>query len=1503
MSITSSNTYSQEKRANAFPVLVEIGKEFTSRHNTEEEVLRFICEKAGRLMDAKNLVAILQKSDQLNVVLAFQNGQELCQPSSEQFLRLIGRKKVERIIETSKWILFFNKEQVQAQAESPEEHYASLVGVPLCLQNRAIGALVLYHPEQEGLYNEDDANILDAITDLAANEIENIRLVRAEKTKTNALTELHNIGQDLLNIEHSRQDSGTFLRNIAERAQGILQADLIEVFEYLPDIQQYKTPQIVVGEKYHPEMSERKITEADKVVFQKIYEQGPSYIPHSQNYQAFLGQYPEGQSEERFVIREQIFSTAAVPLRIQDEKMGLIFVNYRTPQHFPPEQKQVIELFANQAAMAIKNNRLFQLEQEAHRQAEALKEAARVINESLELPDMAKHIFGQLKNVLEYNSVSLQLIEGDCRKIIGHDGFPFHENYPKKLLKNISEDSLISKIVQSKQPLVLSETEKFPELWTVYDETRHIKSWIGVPLLVQDQVIGLLTIDHKQAGYYTDKSKEIAVAFANIVAPALMNSKLFKQAKTQLEQRINDFNDLRDISQLVNTKELHALFEEILKKSVKFTSADYADVWLYDPQTTTIRLEVDFEQKRTEQIYKKGQRQFNIQEHKSQEHKSIVGCVISEARSYLCLDVKNDPNYWEAESEVRSEIAIPLISQNQVIGVLNFESKKLAAFTEEHQKLLEALAAPAAIAIQNATLYNELNRLSLNRKILVEIEQELSAGINQKQEDILRLIYTQASKLPGMKENFSIVMFDEATKIIEFKLAYQNGANVKLDSPGWEVRELQPKDAQGIGKTDHIIHQKSPLYLSTKMAVKEWGFHETPGFKGYVQGQQAASWLGVPMIAGEKVLGVLATYHYEQEYFYTPEDIELFEALAKQSAIAIEHARLYNELSTANKKQEILITLAQTLTSDIRRKETQISHLIYNNASGLMDTSNMFIAFYDHRTDTVSFDLVYEKGRCVYEHGKGIDEKSSNIYKSRPGGQGKSEWIIRNKTFLFQPTKIDVAGWYRQQGTTDYVQLPDSPSSWVGVPMMFGENVVGVIATYPTKEYYYTIDDLKILQAMANIIAIALDNVRLYKQKENSVTQQGTLIDIGKKLTSEINVQADEIFTLIHQSAKLLMPVENFSIALYDDARDEVRFPFRLHQGERQIIAPRQHRIGKTEEVIRTKKTLKLLNRDAVKTWEQEHEIKRDKNFKIASSWIGVPIKIGDKILGVIATYNLTQEHAYTDDQVELLESLANYVAIALENARLFKDVKEALRQKEEAFEQKEKAERDKEESEKWVYFGRIAGSLAHRIGNKGGMIRLCLEDLNEYFEEKQLTNEFLTKQLDTITRNNQYLLELSQVLFKPIKAVEEGLEKTNVAHCLDDAVRYAAIPEDIKVFSQYEHALPFVYGNKYLVEVFVELISNAAKAMAQSPQKELTITAQYHQEKKRVEIRFSDTGRGIHPEDRSILFELFFKNRSHGFGLWWIKTFLERIQGNIQYEENAQQGATFIIELPVTEK
>ena len=1816
MSITSSN---------AFSVLVEIGKEFTSRHNTEEEVLRFICEKAGRLMDAKNLVAILQKSDQLNVVLAFQDGHEvpLNQSVQEQLLRQVGRKKVECIIEQKTWILLRDKKQVQEMAESPEENYASWVGVPMCLQDRAIGVVVLYHPEQEGLYDEDDANILDAITDLAANEIENIRLVRAEKTKTNALTELHKIGQDLLNIEHSQQDSGTFLRNIAERAQEILQADLIEVFEYFPDIQQYKTPQIVVGEKLYPEMSAQKISEADEVVFKEIYEKGPLYIQNSQTHDAFIAVSYLEQQQKRFVVREKILSTAAVPLQIHSEKMGLLFVNYRSTQQFTNEQKKIIELFANEASLAIKNIHLFQLEQKARQQAESLKETARIINESLELPDMAKHIFGQLKKVLEYNSVSLQLIEGDCRQIIGHDGFPFHENYPKKLLKNISEDSLISKIVQSKQPFVLSETEKFPELWTVYDETRHIKSWIGVPLLVKEQVIGLLTIDHKQVGYYTDKSKEIAVAFANIVAPALMNLTLFKQAKTQLEQRINDFNDLRDIYQFVNTQELYTLLEEILKKSVKITSTDYADVWLYNPQTKTIRIEVDFEQRRIKQLYQKEQRQFGIQ-----DHKSIVGRVVNSKRSYRCDDVQHDEYYWENEPDVRSELAIPLISQNEVIGVLNFESKKVAAFTEEHQKLLEALAAPTAIAIRNTTLYNELNRLSSNRKILVEIEQELSAGINQKQEDILRLIYTQASKLPGMKENFSIVMFDEASKIIEFKLAYQNGANVKLDSPGWEARELQPKDAQGIGKTDHIIHQKSPLYLSTKTTVKEWGFHETPGFKGYVQGQQAASWLGVPMIVGKKVLGVLATYHYTQEYFYTIEDVELFQALGKHAAIALENARLYeheenakqrlnallqigqkittgihlkeeellellyqqfqeklkmgnfsialydlktktirfvlasrhekridiankagwesrnidgkgktetifrtkqslflnsyqevlarerkrhqgwqeeipnawigvpmmvedkvigvlanyhygkdyfyqqedidifqalanlaaialeharlyrklaeernrlrtlidnipdriyakdtqghftlantatlkkygfnsmkellgktdfdlipseraqqyyeteqemfrtgqqqtsietawenldgktiallttkvlfsdeqgkllglvgigrdiSELKQAEKdlkkanqeleirvaertsklevlsqRQEVLIDLAQNLTSNIGQTEDEILQLLYKNASELMDTSNMYIALYNKATDEVRFPLAYKDGKPL-------------SVVTRKAGQGRTEDIIRRKKPIFIRTREESIRWYQQLGRAEYIG--DPLASWIGVPMIIGDKVLGVVATYHSiKDYVYNEDDLKMLQSMGNIAAIALENARLYNNLDALVTErtkkldkitdkQDILIELAQKLTSDIRLSEEQVVRLIYDNASKLMNTLNMYIALYDETSDNVRFPLAYKDSQPLSIETRKAGKGKTEEIIRTKKPILHKTQQEANDWYAQPE-RKEYTGHISPSWIGVPIKFGETALGVVATYHPTQDYVYDEDDLKILQTMGNLAAIALENARLYREIEQKFQEVHSLAQELRKVNEEKLLRERFDWIKQMSAEFAHKMVNVAGTIPPRIAEAREQVNIESLSGRRVMKQLEAINRNVQLLIKAAQEIRQTTKTSLRKPEDFVIRDLVDEAIRdvwqeNTELANNVLVERHYAETPLAVSTDKVGIQrIFTEIVQNALEAM--KGKGTLTITERLGQIENRpcIDVIFSNTGIKIPENTLSKIFDLFYTTKEAGLGLALSqgKSLMKFLGGDIEVE--SMEGETsFTVKIPV---
>jgi transcriptional regulator with GAF, ATPase, and Fis domain len=156
-----------------------------------------------------------------------------------------------------------------------------------------------------------------------------------------------------------------------------------------------------------------------------------------------------------------------------------------------------------------------------------------------------------------------------------------------------------------------------------------------------------------------------------------------------------------------------------------------------------------------------------------------------------------------------------------------------------------------------------------------------------------------------------------------------------------------------------------------------------------------------------------------------------------------------------------------------------------------MDTGNMFIALYEPEKDLLYFELAFIDGVPV-------DIRNEPKWAPRSGGNGRTEWIIRNKTPLLTFTKVDAEKWYDQPNARNYIE--QTFASWLGVPIMFGNEVLGVIATYnKTEEYKYDPDDLKILSLMGRQAAIALQNARL-------IGRLDTMRELGEDLSSSLSI-------------------------------------------------------------------------------------------------------------------------------------------------------------------------------------------------------------------------------------------------------------------------------------------------------------------------------------------------------------------------------------------------------------
>jgi two-component system NtrC family sensor kinase len=178
---------------------------------------------------------------------------------------------------------------------------------------------------------------------------------------------------------------------------------------------------------------------------------------------------------------------------------------------------------------------------------------------------------------------------------------------------------------------------------------------------------------------------------------------------------------------------------------------------------------------------------------------------------------------------------------------------------------------------------------------------------------------------------------------------------------------------------------------------------------------------------------------------------------------------------------------------------------------------------------------------------------------------------------------------------------------------------------------------------------------------------------------------------------------------------------------------------------------------------------------------------------------------------------------------------------------------------------------------------------------------KWIEANLERIERNAQFVLKLSDALFKPFKDSGPAAQ-LDVNRLLDEALEAADLPDTIEVGRSFGKNLPPVNCSLLLVDIFLELITNAHKAMEGRDQRLLQVNTRLDQDDAGfwVIVEIKDTGKGIAPDQMAHLWKMFQQSEDGlGFGLWWLRTFIERQGGSIKCHSEPHKGSAFIVRLP----
>jgi K+-sensing histidine kinase KdpD/CheY-like chemotaxis protein/tetratricopeptide (TPR) repeat protein len=613
-----------------------------------------------------------------------------------------------------------------------------------------------------------------------------------------------------------------------------------------------------------------------------------------------------------------------------------------------------------------------------------------------------------------------------------------------------------------------------------------------------------------------------------------------------------------------------------------------------------------------------------------------------------------------ASLKQRSRIVAPLIAQNRLLGYLYADIDGIfGRFTEVDRDMLGMLANQAAVALDNAQWAEGLERkvaertaeLQASNASLEERNAEL-AVINSIQQGLARELDFQAIvDLVGdkLREVFAtpdlgISWYDEKTGLMHYLYAYEHGKRLTL----------APVPPLPGGPFETMRKTRSPLVLNTSAELEKAGIQVMPGT------DRSKAMIRVPIICGERVPGSISIENYEREHAYGESEVRLLTTIAASLSTALENARLFDETQRLLKETEqrnaelaIINSVQAALAAELDIQG--IYDAVGDKIGEIFAGSDVDIRIYDPATNLIHFPYTRENGQRIKFDSQPLPEAGFGPHVIRT-----RETIVINERMAEAMAKY---GSFVMPGSQ-----PEKSS--VFVPLTVGDQARGLIHLMNAeREHAFSDSDVRLLQTLANSMSVALENARLFdetqrllKETEQRNAELAIINSVQAALAAELNIQG--IYDAVGDKIRDIFRGTDMNVRIYDPETGLVHCPYVYEGGER--ISPDSYTLeqrGFEAHVLGTRQTLVI------------HEGMADAMARYGSSTVPgtlmeksavfVPLVVGDQARGLIALANLEREHAFSDSDVRLLQTLANSMSVALENARLFDETQRLLKETE----------------------------------------------------------------------------------------------------------------------------------------------------------------------------------------------------------------------------------------------
>jgi GAF domain-containing protein len=993
---------------------------------------------------------------------------------------------------------------------------------------------------------------------------------------------------------------------------------------------------------------------------------------HIADYTEYVASHPADSDAAAFAKLTGVRTMLGVPMLKDGGIVGAIVVYQQEVRAFDREIA-LLKSFAAQAVIAIENARLLN---KLRRRTDDLGQRTTELTEALEQQTATSDVLqvisrspGDLEPVFaSMLEKAVRICDATFGNIYRWDGefltlVAVHNTPPafadaRRLPRRPNPNNIFGRMLATNAVVHIPDAAQLSKGGNrEYDtavELGGVRTCLAVPMLKGHELIGSISLFRQKVRRFNDKQIASLTNFAAQAVIAIENARLLSELRGALERQTATSEVLQAISS--SPGDLEPVFATMLENAIRICDAKFGNIYRAEGDglrnVATHNTPTAFaEALRSSPYLRPGPR-------------NPVRRMINTKTIVHVVDVRATEAYAEREpiavasvelGGTRTLMIVPMLKDNELVGAFTLARQEVRPFTDKQIALVQNFAAQAVIAIENARLLNELRQRTTD---LTERTADLTEALEQQTatSEVLQVI----SGSPSDLQPVFATMLEKAVRICDatFGNVYRwDGEALHLVA----TRNTPPAFAEArrrsLGRRDDknqmlalILANKKPLHVADAAALPGYIKRSDLAAVQTVELGGVRSLLAVPMLKEGELIGGFTVYRQEVRPF-TDKQIELVKNFAAQAVIAIENARLLNELRQSLEQQ--------TATSDVLQ-------VISSSPEDLDPVFTTMLEKAVHICDA-KYGTLYlpDDGRlrlvAAYDVPEFFAARRGVGFDPAPGG-GLDEALRAKRPVQIPDLAATKSYIERHPGMVEAVELAGIRTG-LAVPMLKDDELIGIIAIHRREVLPFTDKQIELVKNFAAQAVIAIENARLLNELRQSLEEQTATSNVLRVISSSPG-ELEPVFAAMLASATRICEAEFGNLFL----REEDAFRAVAWHGEPTYVNTWR---GPALIIKTDIADIPLARLAATKQRVHVADLRQEAAYKAgfeplvalidkggARTLLIVPMLKERTLVGAITIYR-QEVRPFTDKQIALVENFAAQAVIAIENARLLRELRE----------------------------------------------------------------------------------------------------------------------------------------------------------------------------------------------------------------------------------------------------